>query len=356
MSLLYILAAIAMFGVMITVHEAGHFVAARLNKIPVREFAIGFGPKFIHWKSRKHETDFSVRAIPMGGFCAFYGEDDGSDEARQNPAYFGNHAAWRRLVTIVAGPVMNLLLALIVAFAFYALSGIPKQIGSATTTILEVNTDSPAEHAGLRPYDQIISINGEEVTDNASEKITRFTSGGDTELMIGVSRPGAGEMSFTVSPLYDSQARRYMIGVSLQTYTPTEWVPGSFGQTLSAAYTMSVDAGATIYRALGNLVTRGEGLNEMTGIVGITRDIVQVTREAKLQGYLFLMCLISINLGLVNLLPIPGLDGSRMLFLILEAIRGKPFKREGYVHAIGMLLLFALMIWINLRDILRLFG
>lgn len=355
MSLLYVLAAVAMFGVMITVHEAGHFFAARLNRIPVREFAIGFGPKLYAWRSRKHDTAFSLRAIPMGGFCAFYGEDDGSEEARKDPAYFGNFSAWRRLLVIMAGPVMNLLLALIVAIGFYALSGVPRQTGPAVTTVTQVNANSPAQLGGLKPYDQILSIDGAEVTDNASQLISEATREGAKALSIVVLRPGEGEIPLTVTPLFDREARRYMIGVTLQTYAPTQWVRAGLGETSVAAWNMCVNAGASIFGALRNLIFRGEGINEMTGFVGITQAIVQTTRETQLQGYLFLMCLISINLGLFNLLPIPGLDGSRMLFLILEAIRGKPFKREGYVHAIGMLLLFALMIWINIRDILRLF-
>lgn len=355
MSVLYVFLAILMFGIMITVHEAGHFFAARLNRIPVREFAIGFGPKLLAWKSRKHRTDFSLRMIPMGGFCAFYGEDDGSEEAKANPDSFNNHSVWRRLITILAGPVMNLLLALLVAFAFYLIGGVPKQTGPAVTTIVKVNADSPAEHAGLQAYDRLLKINGVDITDNASEAIAQASTGEGKELEILVNRPGKGEITVKATPLFDREARRYMIGVSLQMQAPSQWVRAGLGETFTAAWNTCVNAGASILNALRNLVFKGEGINEMTGFVGITQTIVQTTRESQLQGYLYLMCLISVNLALFNLLPIPGLDGSRMLFLIVEAIRGKPFKREGYVHAIGMLLLFALMIWINIRDILRLF-
>lgn len=355
MSFLYILAAILMFGVMITVHEAGHFFAARLSRIPVREFAIGFGPKLYGWRSKKHDTDFSLRAIPMGGFCAFHGEDDGSEEAKQDPRYFGRFSAWKRLLVIVSGPLMNLVLALIVAIAFYSMNGVPTRTGPAVTTVTQVNENSPAEVGGLKPYDQILSIEGIEVTDNASQLIVDATRDGAKALEILVSRPGEGEKALSVTPLFDRDAKRYMMGVMLQVYAPTEWLPVSLGETAVAAWNMCVDAGASIFTSLRNLVFRGEGVNELAGFVGVTQAIVETTRETKLQGYLFLMCLISINLGLFNLLPVPGLDGSRMLFLIFEAIRGKPFKREGYVHAIGMLLLFALMIWINIRDILRLF-
>ncbi|HSK68625.1 MAG TPA: site-2 protease family protein, partial [Candidatus Limnocylindria bacterium] len=104
MTFLYVLAAVALFGILITVHEAGHFFAARFMRIPVREFAIGFGPKLLHWKSRKHDTDFYLRAIPLGGYCAFYGEDDAQGEYKDDPRAFGRYPVWKRLVTIAMGP------------------------------------------------------------------------------------------------------------------------------------------------------------------------------------------------------------------------------------------------------------
>lgn len=355
MSLFYIIAAILMFGIMITVHEAGHFFAARMSKIPVREFAIGFGPKLFGWKSKKHETDFAIRAIPMGGYCAFYGEDDGSEGAKQDPRTFGNFSAWKRLLTILAGPVMNMLLAFVVAIAFFLLSGVPEVTGPSVTTVQTVNANSPAELAGFQPYDVIKSINEEPVTNNVTEAINRTTQSGSQELRVVIERPGKGEMTLNVTPLYNQTERRYMMGVNLLTNTPQEWRRVGMGETIIAAFWMCVDAGRSILEALNNLIFRGQGAGEVTGIVGVTQTIVATTQQSQLPGYLYLMCLISVNLGLFNLLPIPGLDGSRILFLLVEAVRGKPFKKEGYVHAIGMLLLFALMIWINIRDILRLF-
>lgn len=352
---LYIILAVIMFGILITIHEAGHFWAARLSKIPVREFAIGFGPKLFGWKSKKYETDFSIRIIPMGGFCAFYGEDDGSAEAKADPRYFGNFSALKRLATILAGPVMNVVLAFTVAVAFFALSGIPTVTGPASTTVQSVIENGPAAVAGIQAFDKIVSVNGIQVTDNVSELINEATREGEAVLEILVDRPGKGETTLEVTPLYDQSARRYMMGVSLMTSIPQEWRPGSLMEMMSSAAQMCVETSTGILKVLGNLVFRGQGLNELTGFVGVTETIVQTTKSSQLPGYLYLMCMISINLGLFNLLPIPGLDGSRIIFLLIEAVRGKPFKREGYVHAFGMILLFALMIWVNLRDILRLF-
>ena len=200
-----------------------------------------------------------------------------------------------------------------------------------------------------------MAVNGIQVTDNVSELINQATKDGDTVLEVLIDRPGAGELTLEVTPLYDQSARRYMMGVNLITSLPQEWRPGTLGELLVSAFNMCVETSTGILKVLGNLIFRGEGLNNLTGFIGVTETIVQTTKSSQLPGYLYLMCMISINLGLFNMLPIPGLDGSRIVFLLIEAVRGKPFKKEGYVHAFGMILLFGLMIWVNLRDILRLF-
>ncbi|MDD2561046.1 MAG: site-2 protease family protein [Eubacteriales bacterium] len=358
MTAFYILAAVLMFGVMITVHEAGHFFAARLFRIPVREFSIGFGPQLLKWKRKKHSTLFFLRAIPLGGYCAFYGEDDVSGESKSDPRAFGKHSVFKRLMTILMGPVMNFLLAFVVAVIFYTISGVPAPAGPTVTVVQSVNQDSPAEAAGILPGDQIISVNGYPVTDNLIPLIAQESGPNADTLAFSVLRGEEGaqdEVLLRVRPLFDNVEKRYMIGVNALTSTPAEWSPGSVGDVIKSSVVLCYNAGVSIISALKNLVTRGQGINELSGIVGITQLIVEETRQSQLQGYLYLMAVISINLGLINLLIFPGLDGSRMLFLVVEAIRGKPLEREGYVHAIGMILLFGLMIWITFRDIVRLF-
>ncbi|MDD4081689.1 MAG: site-2 protease family protein [Eubacteriales bacterium] len=358
MTAFYILAAVLMFGIMITVHEAGHFFAARLFKIPVREFSIGFGPQLLKWKRKKYDTLFFLRAIPLGGYCAFYGEDDVTGESKSDPRAFGKHSVIKRLLTILMGPVMNFLLAFLVAVMFYAISGIPTPTGPTVTIVQSVNQDSPAEAAGMLPGDQLIAVNGHAVTDNLIPLIAQESGPDDETLDFSVLRGEEGaqeEVILQVKPLYDSAEKRYMIGVNALSSTPAAWAPGSVVDVIKSSAVLCYSAGASIITALKNLVTRGQGINELSGIVGITQLIVEETRQSQLQGYLYLMAVISINLGLINLLIFPGLDGSRMLFLAVEAIRGKPIEKEGYVHAIGMILLFGLMIWITFRDIVRLF-
>jgi regulator of sigma E protease len=357
MTFFYIAAAIALFGILITVHEAGHFFAARLMNIPVREFAIGFGPRLLKWKSKKHETQFFLRAIPLGGYCAFYGEDDTSEASKDDPRAFSKHSVIKRLLTILMGPVMNLFLALLAAVMLYAIIGIPVASGPPVTKIQSVADGGAAKAAGLLPGDLIISVDGELVTDNLSELIAQAPGETPRAKQFVVERQvdgAARQIELPVTPVYNPVEKRSLIGIMMAITRPEERVPGSFPDVIKSAATLSYQAGAMVFTAIGNLF-RGQGLGEVTGVVGITTMIVEEIQRTQLEGYLYLMVVISINLGLMNLLIIPGLDGSRIAFLLLEAVRGKPIKREAYVHLAGMILLFALMIFITFRDVVRLF-
>lgn len=358
MTFLYILAAILMFGIMITVHEAGHFFAARLTHIPVREFAIGFGPKLLKWKRKKYDTEFFLRAIPLGGYCAFYGEDDTTGKLKADPRAFGRYPVWKRLLTIMMGSVMNIVLAFVVAILFFVIGGIPQITGPSTTAVQTVNDGSAAQAGGLLSGDVILSVEGVPVTDNLPDLISAFPGETPEELQFRVSRVVDGEtreVTLPVTPVYDEQEGRSLIGI-LMTITPqVEMIRGSAGQVIKEAAELCYQAGSAIITAIRDLFSRGSGLGEVSGVVGITKMIVDEIQQTQLLGYLYLMIIISINLGLMNLLFIPGLDGSRIIFLLIEAVRGKPIEREGYIHAAGMILLFALMIFITFRDVIRLF-
>lgn len=358
MTFLYIIAAILLFGILITVHEAGHFFASRLVKIPVREFAIGFGPKLIKWRSKKYETEFYLRAIPLGGYCAFYGEDDITGEYKDDPRSFTKFTAWKRLFTIIMGPFMNLVLALIAAVLLYAISGIPKISGVPYTQVQSVNDGSPAALAGIRPLDIILTVDDQKVSDNLPELIEQKAGFENVTRNFVVRRiigDSSMDVTLSVTPLFDPVENRCMIGIMMQVIQPMELVPGTFLEVTKSAVKMTWQAGNMVFNAIKNLFIRGEGIGEVTGVVGITKMIVDEIRQSQLQGYLYLMVVISINLGIMNLLIIPGLDGSRILFLLVEAVRGKPIKKEAYVHAAGMVLLLVLMAFITFRDIIRLF-
>lgn len=356
MTILYILAAVLLFGILITIHEAGHFFAARLMKIPVREFAIGFGPRLIKWKSKKHETEFFLRSIPLGGYCAFYGEDDTTGEFADDPRSFNKASVPRRLFTIIMGSTMNLVLALLVAVLLHGISGIPVPKGPAITVVQSVNEDGAAKAAGVLPGDTLLAIDGQPVGDKLSELLNEGSVGQERQLLVRREQNGElQELTLPITPVHDPVQQRMLIGILMGISQPVVMEPGTFPQIIGAAAELSLRAGQVVVNAISGLITRGEGAGEVAGVVGITKMIVDEIQRSQLEGYLYLMVVISINLGLMNLMIIPGLDGSRIVFLLIEAVRGKPIAKEGYVHAAGMALLFALMIFITFRDVIRLF-
>lgn len=371
MTILYVLAAIVMLGVMVTVHEAGHFFAARLTGIPVKEFSIGMGPKLFSWKRKKHETQFSVRLIPAGGYCMFYGEDDTEGkEAAQDPRSIGNFAAWRRMVTIFMGPVMNFVLALVVAAALYMAVGEDAQGYFIAPQVLSVEAGSPAEQAGVLPNDSLETVNGQSAVglteDGASWRLSAlidsYQAGGEP-LQLGVRR-GEALLSLRLEPRYSETEKRYLIGVTLNPgYVPV-YAPVSLPRAVQLGAGYCARAAGAIVGALRDLIATGAGLEQTSGPVGIVKLIAEETQRSAAESareafvtYGELLVMISVNLGLFNLIPIPGLDGSRIVFLIIEAIRRKPVpqKVEAYVHMAGYLLLFGLMIVLTYRDVLNVF-
>ena len=369
MTLLFILAAILMLGIMVTIHEAGHFWAARWTGSPGKEVAIGFGPRLLQWKRKKYETQFFLRLIPAGGYCMFYGEDDVEEKEKDDPRAMHHFAAWRRIVTVAAGPVMNFVLALIVAACIFASVGEDTHGVYGYTVIQSVVPGSPAEAAGLKSQDVILSINGEDASglaaDGENYKVSALIDAcaGDGPLSVAVKR-GNETLTVQATPRYDEAEKRHMLGVTLL----VQYTPGYTSVSLPRAVQLGarycVQAGGAILGSLRDLVTTGRGFEESSGPVGIIRLIAEETQSAaKTSGagavitYAQLLVLISVNLGLFNLIPIPGLDGSRIVFLLIEAVRGKPVPRkaEAYVHTAGYVLLLGLMLVMTFKDVLRIF-
>lgn len=353
---LSILLALLLLGIMVTVHELGHFCAARACGIAVRAFGIGFGPKLVSWKGKKSGTEYSLRLIPGGGFCAFYGEDDATGEkAKQDPRSMTLQPAWKRLITIFAGPLMNFVLAFVVALVFFAGYGLPYAGDEITTQVVSVQKGSPADAAGLLPEDIITAVDGEAINGNLVDKISAWDGG--EPLQLTVSRAD-GEHVLALKPDYIVTENRYMIGITMNLLADTVWRRADLKTTVSHTFAVCVDAGGAILNALKNLVTRGEGLDQMSGPVGVINIIAEQTRAYKLMGYLNMLIMISINLGLVNLLPIPGLDGCRILFVLFEMIFRRPVNRqvEAYIHLAGYVFLMGLMLVFTFRDVLNIFG
>lgn len=353
MTILYVLLAILLLGILIMVHEFGHFAVARLCGIAVKEFSLGFGPVIWQHKSKKSDTTFSIRPIPMGGYCMFYGDtdDDPNGSTKDDPRNYNKAPVWKRMLSVLAGPGMNFVLAFVVAIALMGVYG-----AVATTPVVqEVEAGMPAAEAGLQAGDIFVRVNQTEVENGTVQDVSNAigADASSAPVEITVLRDGQ-EQTFTVTPQYDSELERYRVGVTIaQGY---EKMPAS--AVLPSAWSLCKQASVAIVDALGKLFTTGEGLNDAAGPVGVVSLVAQQTQQGGLEIYLYLLVILSINLGLMNLIPIPGLDGSRLIFMIIEAIRRKPVnqKIEAGVHLCGYVLLFGLMIFFTFKDVLRLFG
>ena len=346
-NILYILLAIVLLGVLVMVHEFGHYIVGRLTGMTVLEFSIGFGPKLLGW--RRKEIDYSLRLIPLGGYCSFLGEDENNND----PRAMNNQPVWRRFLTIFAGPAMNFVFAFVVCVVMlmgYFTAGI------ASPTVESLYADMPAEQEGLQAGDVIVSANGEEI--EFSEEGARYLraliadSPVDEPIEFTVERDGE-LLSFSVMPalVTDEQtgASSYMLGIVFEGRTYT------LGEALAQAPRTMANFVGMMLDSLKNLVFHGEGASDVTGPVGIISVVSEVAREG-FYMVLYILFVISLNLGLMNLLPLPALDGGRLVFLIVEAIRRKPIppEKEGMVHGVGMLLLLGLILVITYQDIVRL--
>lgn len=346
-----------MLGILITVHEGGHFFAARLMKIEVTEFAIGMGPKLLSWKSKKYDTQFSLRAIPLGGYCAFVG-DETDRERTEDVKAFGKQNVWKRMFVILMGPAMNLILAFVVAWLFFTVSGVTFATG-IDPVITQVTGAGAAYKAGMRDGDQITEINGVNMLDGTVTTLTDTIGAwkeGDAPLRVTWTHEGETHTE-EMTPVWDPETGSPRIGILIGGVYRTESRPVSVFEAAGYSFDMCVQSGGAILGALKDLVTTGKGLEDTSGPVGIVSLVSEQTRTGGLRNYIQLLILISINLGLMNLLPIPGLDGSRLLFGIIELVRGKPVspKKENLIYLIGMVFLFGLMIFFTFRDVIRLF-
>ncbi|MFZ7104632.1 MAG: RIP metalloprotease RseP [Peptococcaceae bacterium] len=339
--------ALIIFGLLIFVHEFGHFIVAKLVGVRVEEFSIGMGPQAFSFT--KGETLYSIRILPIGGYVKMSGESGVEEEdslAAADPKRFNNKSVGQRAGVIVAGPLMNFILAVLLFTMIFAFIGIPY----GTTQIGEVLADSPAADAGLKSGDVIVNIDGEKVND-WSEMVEIIHNKPGIELDFTLQR-GDALQNVRITPKLDEENHVGLIGV-----TPSEEVKKvNVFEAFSLGINRTVEILVFTIVALVEMFTGQMGMGEVTGPVGI----VQLIGESAQIGLIYLVnltALISINLGLLNLLPIPALDGSKLIFLSIEAIRGKPIdaRKENFVHIIGFALLMTLMLFITYRDVIKLF-
>lgn len=323
--------AILMFCVLIFVHELGHFIAAKASGVKVNQFALGMGPAL--FKFKRGETEYSLRLLPIGGFCAMEGEDEESEDSRA----FNNKPAWKKTIIVVAGSFMNLVLAIIL------MTIVVYHIGTATTTVASLVEDSPAVEAGIMEGDRIVKIDGQEIEQWSDVSAAVGAASGD-QVNLVVERNGR-EVEL-LSSLKEQDGRR-MIGI-----TPT--LEKSVGSALINGPKVTWNMTKSMYDILKQLFTGQVSTKELTGPVGIIY-MVGETSKAGMINFFYLMALISLNLAIINMLPIPALDGGRLLFIIVRKFTGKAItdEMEGKIQAAGLLLLFALMIYVTWNDIIR---
>lgn len=347
-----ILIAILIFGLIIAIHEFGHFAVAKLCGIRVNKFAIGMGPKL--FKFQKGETEYSLRVFPIGGFCAMEGEDETSDDERA----FNNKPVWKRMLVIVAGAAMNVLLGFILLIILTSMIGkIPSmEISGFHADRNEkgevIEYTSSSYESGLQVGDVIHSMNGLRIFTD-TDLMYKLSSTNEETFDVVVIRNGK---KVTVEDVkFEDTKTGGRIDFSLM---PADNNPLS---VISYSAKDTISTARLIWISLHDLVTGKYGVNELSGPVGIVSTIGEAasigeTIKEKVMSLLNLTIFITINVGICNMLPIPALDGGRFFFLLVEAIRRKPIKpeHEGYVHLAGMALLFALMIFATYNDILRL--
>lgn len=334
--LISIIAVVLVFGIVILIHELGHFLTAKAFGVKVHEFSIGMGKCLFH--KTKGETQYSIRLLPVGGYVKMEGEDGESDDERA----FSKKKTWQRAIILVSGAFMNFVLGflLIVLLYGFTLETVP------TTQINEVMQGYGAQLAGIEKNDVILKVNGERVRNSLDISLA---IGEDEGADVTLKRNGK-IINKKVELTPDENGLRYL-GITLKTENKNPLTLGKY----------SFNYGMTIikltYKSFLGMFTGSTSVNDMSGPVGIVTQIGSAAQKG-LEDVLFIMILITLNLGVVNLFPLPALDGGRLVFVLFEMITKKKInpEHEAIVHFIGMILLFAFMIFITKNDIFRLFA
>lgn len=341
-----IIVALLVFGVIVLFHEYGHYIVARKSGIIVDEFAIGMGPKIAGVK--KGDTEFTIRALPIGGACMMRGEDT-AEECEEGS--FNSRPVWQRIAVVFAGPFFNFIMAFVCAVILVGASGY------MSGEILEVMENSPAQEAGFEAGDKILKVDRTSVH-TFSDFRMYIALNQSKSCDVTVLREGEKKV-ITVTPKLDDDGI-YRIGIVGGVIER----PGPGGTLLSAFYEVKSNINVVI-KSLEMLIAGKVSSRDISGPVGIFTvigdsysDAVQYGVKTVILTILDLILLLSANLGVMNLLPIPALDGGRLVFLAVEAVRGKPVSREkeGMVHFIGFVLLMIIMALVMFNDIARIAG
>ncbi len=334
-----ILLAVVLFLLLIVFHEFGHFIVAKKSGIKVNEFAVGMGP--LIYSKEKGETKYSFRLVPIGGYCAMEGEEDESNDPRS----FDNAPAFKRFLTILAGPVANLIIAVLVFTIVGGISGV------VTTEVSDFIEDSPAKIAGIEKGDEISKLNGKEISDftEISKVVNDFYKDKDfeKEINVEVKRDGK-DLDFNFKPKVE--AENVYIGI-----IPARRTPGFF-EAIALGFKETGRNIKMIFTILGRLFTGKLALGALSGPVGVLKELGNQAQSG-LANLLYFLAYISVNLAVFNLLPIPALDGSKLLTSAIEMITGKKInkKLEERITMVGFFILLGLILVVSIKDIINLF-
>ncbi len=352
----YILLAILVLLIMITVHEAGHYFAGKLLGFGIDEFAIGFGPKLFK-KTKKNGEVFSIRALPIGGFCSFKGED--KDDL--DPTAFNNKKPWQRIIVLISGALMNYLLALLIIMVMFG------AYGQTAFKVAYINPDVNYERENsLTAGDVITNIDGKNIyltTDMMSaldgktkgEKVsfTVIRNGEETDILITLREDVAIENIEDLNPVYMAigayklGADGKIIGYGLSSTN----VRFGFFATIGRGFEYSFKLAGTIFTVLGQLLTGKLGISAIGGTVTTITTTADAIMAGGFKYLLYISSFIGVNLAVFNLLPIPSLDGSRVVFTLIEWIFRKPVNRkvEGVIHAVGLVVILLFAVFVDLQ-------
>ncbi|MDD4601733.1 hypothetical protein SDC9_06233 [bioreactor metagenome] len=336
-----VIATIFVFGLLILFHELGHFITAKLVGMRVDEFAIGFGPKLVSWK--RGETLYSLRIIPLGGFNKIAGMDP---EAEQDEQSFAAKPIWARMLVIVAGSTMNFVLPILLLAGVFFSAGIDTP--STEAVIGSILPDKPAARAGLVTGDRILAVNDSQIGEwRDFVEVVQGNAG--NQLKISYERNGQ-ISNISMVPEYDQKANRGIVGIMPQIHNYQPNLFESMGLAVKQTYLVA----ASMVVGIAQMIT-GQISADVAGPIGV----VQMTGEVAQMGMIPLLqfaAFLSINLGLINLLPVPMLDGGHVVTLAIEGIRGKPLSSSKMqaIQMIGLVLLMMLMIMATFKDVARL--
>lgn len=380
LTVLYVILALLVFGLLIMIHELGHFLVARAAGVGIKEFSIGMGPKLFSWRGKRRYacgarddckegdstaldfdavargdtvktqeaqegdavTVYSLRAFPIGGYVSMVGEDEESD----SPAAFGAKRVWQRIAIVLAGPLMNVVLGFLLMIVL-----VLSTPNLASTTVAIFNDGATSSAYGLQVGDTVTHVNGVRVF-TGNELVYEILNDGYKPVDLTVKRNGERiELKGVIFPLLESEGIHFG-SADFRVYAEEK----TFGSVVRHSFSRSVSTVKMIFDQLGDMIGGRYGLNAVSGPVGVTEGMVDAAKSG-FSNFLYLVIVITVNLGVFNLLPIPALDGGRLLFLIVEGVTRKPVNKdiEGYIHFAGLMLLLLLMVVVFCKDIAGLF-